>query len=116
MKDRSQKTAVVIRDFSRNIFILLLLIMFVAIITGIKILVWLGGVLLVVSWLTPGVLLILNRPWLAQSWLRGINSAWIPASPWEELSSGKKFLIYINSLIFFGFVVVAFLVFVIKWS
>ena len=115
LKDGSEKIASVARDFSRNIFILIWVFWFAGIITRFKILVWLAVVLLVVSWLTPGILLILNRPGLAQSWLRGLNSTFIPASPWEKLSSGKKFLVYINSLILSGFVVIAFIVYMIQW-
>ena len=51
-------------------------------------------ILIIVSWTTSGLLVILGKPWLAQAWLRGINSFIIPATPWDELSIGKKIMIY----------------------
>ena len=112
--NRYEKTIMVVRETSRNVFILLLLSIFIGAITGIKILFWLDGFLLIVSWITPGILIIFKLPWLSHAWLRGINSTWIPSSPWEQLSDGKRFMIYFYSLIFSGFIVVACIMYVIQ--
>jgi hypothetical protein len=84
-------------------------------ITKIKILVLLGSILIAVSWITPGILILLNMPWLAQSWLRGINTIWIPAEPWENLTDWKKFLIYFYSIIFSVSMTFAIASYINKW-
>jgi hypothetical protein len=69
-------------------------------------------ILIIVSWATPGLLVVSGKPWFAQAWLRGINSLIIPATPWEELAIGKKIMIYfysISSSAFVIFGVVAFI-------
>lgn len=54
--------------------------------------------LLVVSWVTPGILIVLRVPWLAHAWLRGINPIAVPSTPWEQLSSGRKASIYFYAI------------------
>jgi len=61
------------------------------------------ALMLIISWITPGILIVLRSPWLAQAWLRGINPFAISAAPWEQLSNGKKLLIYFWSLLLSGF-------------
>jgi hypothetical protein len=54
--------------------------------------------LLVVSWVTPGILIVLRVPWLAHAWLRGINPIAVPSTPWEQLSGGRKASIYFYAI------------------
>jgi hypothetical protein len=53
-----------------------------------------------VSWLLPGLFMILKVPWFAQAWLRGMNSHF-PEAPWEQLTGRQKFSIYLYSSICF---------------
>lgn len=72
--------------------------------------IFIGGIslfLLAVSWIMPGILILLGVPWLARAWLRGVNPVAISATPWEQLSSGQKLLTYVWSLIFSGFILLA---------
>ena len=64
-------------------------------------------VLLAVSWGTPGILILIGKPWLARAWLRGINSIAVSATPWEQLSGWQKLLTYMWSFIFSGFTLLA---------
>jgi hypothetical protein len=96
----------VLRDFSRNIFLVIVVIVLGSIITGIQILTLVGLLLLMIALMIPGVFVILRLPWLAQSWLQGINSIWIPKVPWDELSGSKRFLVYLYSFLFFVIAVV----------
>lgn len=59
--------------------------------------------LLVISWITPGILILFGKPWLAHAWLRGINPVAIWDTPWEQSSGLQKFLIYFWSILFSGF-------------
>src|SRR5262245_350876 len=57
---------------------------------------WLVGisiVLIVFSWIMPGIFILLRHPWLARAWLRGITPS-ISNTPWEELSKGDVFFTY----------------------
>jgi hypothetical protein len=71
-----------------------------------------GGIsliLLVISWAAPGIFILLRIPWLSHAWLRGINSR-IPTKPWEQMSIGEKFLIYLFSISIFVVVVLGIVV------
>ncbi len=70
--------------------------------------------LLAISWVTPGILIILKTPWLAHVWLRGINREVIWDKPWEQLSSIQKSLIYFWSILFFCFVLLAIIAFILQ--
>jgi len=54
--------------------------------------------LLVVSWVTPGLLIILGVPRLARAWLRGINPIAVSSTPWEELSNEEKISVYLYAI------------------
>jgi hypothetical protein len=71
-----------------------------------------SAVLLVISWITPGVLIILGTPWLAHAWLRGINSSVIWDMPWEQLSGIQKFLIYFWAIFISGSALLAIVTFI----
>lgn len=58
-------------------------------------------ILIFISWIAPGSFIIFGKPWLAHAWFRGINPIAISKTPWNQLSGFKKFLIYLNSLVFF---------------
>jgi hypothetical protein len=76
---------------------------------------FIGGIsiiLLVISWITPGILVLLGVPWLAHAWLRGINSIGISSSPWAQMSAGGKGLIYLYSILFSGLTVFAIIGFI----
>jgi ABC-type glycerol-3-phosphate transport system permease component len=63
---------------------------------------YIAPVLICVSWLVPGILLVLMSPSLAQAWLRGIIPR-IPATPWKDLLTGQKVSVYFfSSLCFIG--------------
>ena len=63
--------------------------------------------LLVISWVTPGILIILGVPRLTHAWLRGINPVAIRNKPWEELSDFEKVLIYFWAILLSGFTLLA---------
>ncbi len=71
-------------------------------------------VLLGISWITPGILLILGVPWFTHAWLRGINPWAIWNKPWEELSDIQKVLIYFWAILFSGFTLLAVVAFTIQ--
>ena len=64
-----------------------------------------GFFLLIISWITPGVLVLFGVPWLAHAWLRGMNPIAFPPTPWNELSRGKRVSVYFTSVFFFIFAV-----------
>jgi hypothetical protein len=64
-------------------------------------------VLLVISWITPGILILMGLPWLARAWHRGINPILDSDIPWEQLSNAQKFLTYFWSLLISGFTLLA---------
>ena len=71
---------------------------------------FIGGISLIslaISWVMPGILILIGKPWLARAWLRGINSIAVSATPWEQLSGWQKLLTYIWSFIFSGFTLLA---------
>jgi len=74
---------------------------------GIKWLLTIFGILFLlvffVSWITPGVFVILWRPWLAHAWLYGINPIMISSKPWTQLSDFAKTGICAQSLIMASF-------------
>lgn len=70
-----------------------------------------SAVWLVISWITPGILIISGRPWLAHAWLRGINKEVIWDTPWEELQRTQKFAIYFWSIFISGSALGALIVF-----
>jgi hypothetical protein len=57
-----------------------------------------GILLLFLSWITPGILIVLGFPKLAHSWLRGINPIAVSSSSWEELSDGQKIAICVYGI------------------
>jgi ABC-type microcin C transport system permease subunit YejB len=63
--------------------------------------------LLVISWVTPGILIILGVPKLTHAWLRGINPVAIRNKPWEELSDIEKVLIYFWAILLSAFTLLA---------
>jgi hypothetical protein len=74
----------------------------------------LSSILLIISWITPGLLVILNVPWLARGWLRGINPLYYSKrQPWGYLSSRERISVYIQSIVLFSFVVIT-LIFIIS--
>lgn len=66
-------------------------------ISGVKLISYIGPSIICTSWLVPGISIVLRAPWVAQAWLKGINSSF-PAAPWNELSKGQKFSIHFYSL------------------
>jgi hypothetical protein len=73
---------------------------------------WISLILLAISWLMPGILILLGVPWFAHAWLRGINPIGISSRPFEQMSNGEIFLIYFYSIIISAFMVVAIIAFV----
>jgi hypothetical protein len=110
-----KKSLIAAFQVSRSIFVIFLFLMIGGAITKIKLLVFLGAFFASISWITPGILILLNLPRLAQSWLRGINTVWIPGEPWEQLTDWKKFLIYFYSTIFSVITIVAIANYIIQW-
>lgn len=53
-----------------------------------------------ISWLLPGILLVLGFPSLAQAWLKGMV-LYTPDKPWRELSTRQKLFVYFHSLMCF---------------
>ena len=81
----------------------------------------LGGVLfvialllLVISWVTPGILIIFGVPRLTHAWLRGINPVAIRNKSWEELSDFEKVLIYFWAILLSGFTLLAIIGFILE--
>lgn len=71
---------------------------------------FIGGislVLLAISWMMPGILILLGVPWLARAWLSGGVNPIISNTPWEQLSDGQKFLTYLWSISISGFALLA---------
>ena len=71
---------------------------------------FIGGISLislVISWVMPGIFILIGKPWLAHAWLRGINPIAVSANPWDQLSDWQKLLTYIWSFIFSGFTLLA---------
>ena len=64
-------------------------------------------ILLAISWIMPGILILLRVPWLARAWFRGGINPIVSDTPWEELSSIQKFLTYIWSTAISGFTLLA---------
>jgi hypothetical protein len=119
MSQEHQSTVQRLTYISRNIFYSFLLIFCLSAVFGIfsqvleiswtwfevighALLVFSVG-LLVISWITPGILILLGKPWLAHAWLRGINPVAIWKTPWEQSSGFQDFLIYFWSILFSGF-------------
>ena len=74
---------------------------------------WTSLVLIAVSWILPGIFILLRRPWLARAWLRGIMPS-ISSTPWEELSRGAVFFTYFHSILISGFMLLAIISFIIN--
>ena len=69
-----------------------------------------GGIsliLLVISWIMPGILILKGLPWLARAWHRGINPILDSDTPWDQLPSAQKFLTYFWSVLISGFALLA---------
>ena len=76
---------------------------------------FIGGssvILLVVSWITPGMLVFSGFPWLAHAWLRGINPIGVSSTSWDEMSSGGKISIYFYSMFLSGGMIFAIIGFI----
>ncbi len=58
-------------------------------------------ILFCVSWITPGILIILGHPNLAYAWNHGINPLGFSDTPWELLSSKQRRSVYVKSMITF---------------
>ena len=67
--------------------------------------------LLIISWIMPGILILLGVPWVAHAWIRGINPITVPSTPWEQMSSERKTSIYLYSILISGFTIFAIVVF-----
>jgi len=68
-----------------------------------KMLILCALLLLGVSWITPGLLIILGVPNFAHAWLRGLSpiwfsNIWFSNKPWEKLSGDEKFPIYSSAI------------------
>ena len=61
-----------------------------------------SALLIAISWITPGILIILGTPWLAKAWLQGVRRGGIWDTPWEQLSGIQKFLIYFWAIFISG--------------
>ena len=61
-----------------------------------------SALLIAISWITPGILIILGTPWLAKAWLQGVRRGGIWDTPWEQLSGTQKFLIYFWAIFISG--------------
>jgi hypothetical protein len=70
--------------------------------------------LLIVSWITPGILVILGTPQLVHAWLRGINPVGVRNKPWEELSDIERVLIYFWALLLPAFTLLAIVGFILS--
>ena len=62
-------------------------------------------ILFIISWITPGLLVVLGTPQLVHAWLRGILG--VRNKSWEELSDIEKVLIYFWAILLSGFTVLA---------
>jgi|GEM_PF-3429609 len=69
--------------------------------------------LLVVSFIVPGVLIVLGTPRLAHAWFRGGNKT-IWKTPWENLSGFSKYCFYFGALLSFIFALLIILVWVLQ--
>ena len=107
MNSKSEEIALFVLNISRTVFILAILFVLGAAISDQIILGVLGLFLASVSWITPGILLIIKVPWLAQSWLRGINTNWVPGGPWDGLPNFKRFLVYFYATLLSVFMIAA---------
>ena len=90
---------------SKYLFFLFFLFLITGAITGTG---WLGLaalLLLLISWVMPGVFLIFRVPWFAFAWLHGVNPIIFPKTDWEQLPRGKKTLVYFTSVMFFIFAI-----------
>ena len=74
-----------------------------------------GAILFFVSWITPGILIILRVPWLAQAWLRGIDPFAYTDKPWEQLSTIQRFSVYFVSLLLSTFAVTGIIYFITRY-
>ena len=99
-----------IATLSKNIFLLFFVSAICGLLSqllGIKWLLTIFGILFLlvffVSWITPGIFVILWRPWLAHAWLYGINPIMISSKPWTQLSDLAKIGICTQSLIMSAF-------------
>ena len=70
--------------------------------------------LLAISWITPGILILLRVPWLAHAWLRGINPVAISNTSWEQLSGFQKVLIYFGSILISSFTLFGIVTFILR--
>lgn len=94
-------------QISRLAFITALVCILAGVIVELRVLGLVGIFLAAISWMTSGLLLLVKQPALAQYWLRGINTVWIPAGPWGQLSSRKRFAVYFYSILLFVVMVLA---------
>lgn len=106
MDEYKDRMAVEISKLSRNIFFSSLGFAPLSVLSEILQLNWLVVaftvlfvVAVLISWITPGIFLMLGKPWLAHAWLRGINPIWYSATPWRQLSLGAKVYIIVQSTI-----------------
>ena len=123
MKSKSEITAEKVYSASKRIFWSCMLLIVLAGSIGVLIgsfeltWKWLGVldsiltavifILLIISWITPGILVILGTPQLVHAWLRGINPIGVRNKPWEELSDIEKVLIYFWAILLSGFTILA---------
>lgn len=63
-----------------------------------------GSFLMIVSWVIPGMFMIAGRPWYALAWSQGLSSK-KSLIKWEQLSKGKKVVLYFQSYFLLLFVV-----------
>ena len=103
----NQKSGIATQKMSRKVIVLFFLFFFsYGVIAGILIFLelkwkWLevvdisllliSEILLAISWITPGILLVLRTPWLAHAWLEGMSIMNVSYIPWEQVSALEKF-------------------------
>ena len=117
-ENRPRKIASILKGLFGIFFIILFLIIpMISEEAGLFILKWLkfippiigsiALILLAVSWIMPGIFVVLGKPQLAHKWLRRINPVVISATPWGQLSGRQKLFTYIWSLTISGFTLFA---------
>ena len=60
-----------------------------------------GAILMLISWVTPGIFVFLGMPSLTLAWLKGMTPLGYSVRPWDKLSSSEKISIYFYSMVTF---------------
>ena len=95
-----------IATLSRNIFISWFVLFLGSFLLFISRIDWLQPIILAVSFIAvfisfivPGMFVVLMKPWFAHAWLYGINPIGFSSKPWTELSPLGRIGIYFQALI-----------------